>query len=163
MRTLMMTAVLTIALGAGAALGFADTAHAAPGDDVTLAQVAATLNMSAGELDALLEDGGDEERRRPKLRRRVKARLLHSLRRACPCNGPDGEGWGENGHEAFVDCVEAKLAEMDRLPDELEEKILERAENSEVGNEDFECPERKERGERPPREPREPGGGGKQP
>jgi len=156
MRTLFLTALLTTVLGAGAAFGFADSAAAAPAaDDVALAQVAATLDMSANELGAMLEEGDDEGRRRPKLRR-AKARLLHSLRKACPCNGPDGEGWGENGHQAFVDCVEAKLGELENLPDELKAKILEKAQRSQVGEEGFECPERPERGERPER----PGPGG---
>lgn len=90
--------------------------------------------------------------------------LTHAVKEACPCNGPDGEGW--EGHEAYVECVSQTLdAALGEEPsDEAMDcatKILERAEASEIGTEGYECPERKGPCERPeePGEPGEPGGG----
>lgn len=152
MRTLVLTSLLTAMFVVGAAFGWADTASAAPAqdDDVALAQVAATLGVTADDLSILLDEGGEEVdgRRHPRLRR-ARARILHALRTACPCNGPDGEGWDD--HAAFVECVSNQLDSMENLPDELKAKLLAKAEASQVGEEGFECPTREDRPERPER------------
>ncbi len=84
-------------------------------------------------------------------------RIDLDLRSACPCEGPDGEGWGEDGHAAFVQCISGALDQAladGKITQEQYDKLLERAEQSPIGNPDHEC--------RPQREPR-PGGPGRGP
>ncbi len=60
--------------------------------------------------------------------------LMHAVRTACPCQGPDGNGWGS--HDDYVQCVTTALG---GATDECATKILERATKSKVGEPGFEC------------------------
>lgn len=60
--------------------------------------------------------------------------LMQAVRTACPCQGPDGNGWGS--HDAYVQCVTTALG---GATDECATKILERATGSKVGEPGFEC------------------------
>jgi hypothetical protein len=79
------------------------------------------------------------------------ARMIMAVHEACPCEGPDGDGWGEDGHEAFVECVKDKVKELVEAggPEKCAKLIVARAEKSKIGEPGFECPQ--------PREPRQPG------
>ncbi len=82
-------------------------------------------------------------RRLPRLRPVLRcARLAHAVIKACPCAGPTGEGWGENGHEKYVQCVKDRLAELveSGAKDRCAALIIKRAENSKIGEDGFECP-----------------------
>ncbi len=64
------------------------------------------------------------------------AKAVHT---ACPCNGPDGNGWAS--HEAFVQCVTdaANAAVAGGAAQECADKAIERAQSSKVGTEGFQC------------------------
>ena len=138
------------------ALGLA-VAPASAAPDLEVAAIDAALTGEA-ELSGALVGVGDEidhRGRRGKRGHSACARLAHAVKKACPCEGNDEDGW--ESHEEYVDCVSAKLDEI--VDDENERqvecatKIIERAEASEIGNEGYECPTRKGRcgkkGERP--------------
>jgi hypothetical protein len=123
----------------GSALAAATPAHA---DDGAVFDGSTALGQGVDGADQ-----PDHPRRpiRPAPRPAPCARLGHMVAKACPCNGPDGAGWGS--HDEFVDCVaaalEAALADNDKPRlEECATRILERAEASQVGEEGFECPTR---------------------
>jgi len=72
----------------------------------------------------------------------ISLRAMQAVAKACPCNGPDGNGWGEDGHTAYVACVTAKVGELvgKGMSQEVGDKIIKRAEESKIGTEGFQCP-----------------------
>ncbi len=123
-----LAGVFVVALSIGA-----DEAAASPAsDDVTELEVAATLDVA----DA-------EGRRIPRLRPIVRcARMIVAVRRACPCAGPDGEGWGEDGHAAYMECVKDKARELVEAggPVACARLIVRRANRTKIGEPGFVCP-----------------------
>jgi hypothetical protein len=141
MRSTASVTWLALAFAGALALAQALPAAASPAaDDATIA------GDTAG---ALPDHGGRRGPGRPGPRREPDAcqTLAHTVKQACPCNGPQGAGY-PTGHEGYVECVaqalDAALAgSEDPALAECATKILERATASEIGNPDFECPERK--------------------
>lgn len=96
------------------------------------------------------------------------AAVMKAVHDACPCNGPDGNGWTD--HDAYVACASAAAAAAvaGGASQECADKAVERAQNSKIGTEGFECRKPGKRpgggGEPGPRRGRpgggEPGGGG---
>jgi len=76
------------------------------------------------------------------------ARASTVILKACPCAGPDGNAWAS--HEAFMECVNDKADQLvaKGAAEECITKIIERLDNSKIGEPGFECP--KHRGPRDP-------------
>ena len=141
MRTLMVGSLTSLLFALAIGLGWTSITLAAGPDEVEIAPASFAFEDVAAEVVSL--EGADTERagkRRPVRRALLRLRVLRAIHQACPCNGPDGEGWAD--HAAFVECVSIALDGLENVPDELKAKILERAEQSRIGEPDFECPER---------------------
>jgi len=72
--------------------------------------------------------------------------VIKAVHDACPCNGPDGNGWAD--HAAYVECATnaANGAVSGGASQECADKVIEHATNSKVGEPGFEC---KARGHKP--------------
>ncbi len=134
------------------------TVNAAPALDLTDAAIDSAL-LGTADLDGGFVDNGNEIDHGRRGRRggegSMCARLAHEVKKACPCEGNDDDGWTD--HAEYVDCVSDKLDELVDSEDEAQmecaTKIVERAEASEIGNDGFECPTGRhcgrDKGERP--------------
>jgi hypothetical protein len=81
---------------------------------------------------------------------RTLAMLIRDINKACPCNGPDGNGWGaDDPHGKYVACVQGKVDFYIGLglPEALATKIMERAGKSPIGTDGFTCPGKREPGD----------------
>jgi hypothetical protein len=140
-KSLMIPLTLAVAFGLAVFAGHRGAASAAPAGPVL--DEASALGT---ELDTvLLGRSGAEPRHWPILR---CLRAAVAVAKACPCQGPDADNNGEPdgwaSHEAYVECVTAKVAELaagERPPSErCLTRIVEWAERSPIGTEGFECP-----------------------
>jgi hypothetical protein len=143
-RSLMLIPAL---FAAAFALGLAIApVSAAPAAELDVAVIDALL---VGDMDldgSFVEEGDtlDHRGRRGRRGGNACASLAQEVKKACPCEGNDDDGWAD--HADYVDCVSDKLDELvddeDEAQLECATKIIERAEASEIGNDGFECPTR---------------------
>lgn len=138
MKKLVFGVSLLVLFGLVAAVGPVPGAYAESGDD---AAVASWDSLVAADAEAEVDDAAGGRQAPPRLRHPIE-RLMQSIMKDCPCNGPDGSGW--TSHEAFVACVAAKVEVLKdkRLPDAVADRIVARAEASKIGTEGFTCPTR---------------------
>jgi len=141
-RTMLVIGALAL-FALAFAFGYAGQANAQTIDEVAFGAVV--------EQGAAVDQLGDQvDRRRvpprrmpPWLRRALVChRIAVEVHKACPCEGPDGEGWKD--HEEYVQCVKDKLEQIaenrDKVPERCMEAIGQRAEKSKIGTPGFECP-----------------------
>ena len=161
MRSFKSIVGLGVMFAAAFAVAQVHPVAASPADDGSLTELAASAMAADGEV--VVDQAGRGPRGRgPERAAAACLRLAHVVKQACPCNGPDGAGY-ENGHEGYVECVSqaldaALVGNENPRAAECATKILERATASEIGNPDFECPERKRCDV--PEESADPGAGG---
>lgn len=106
---------------------------------------------AAGTAPFELTDGGEMGRGHlgPRMRDRMQA-MMGAINRACPCKGPLPDPTGAEAprawtdHAEYVQCVTDKVAEMagGKLPQEVQDRIVERAEKSKIGEPGHVCPRR---------------------
>jgi hypothetical protein len=161
LKNIAVTA-LVAAFGLAFVFGSSHTVQAAPADG--------TVTISAADLDGLYL-GAEPQHRRPGRGGQPNACMAagKAIHAACPCEGiADAAGivqpWGSHG--AFMECVNAKIAELgageNPPPAECLTRIAEHLDTKaqgelKIGDEGFVCKPDCPRGG--PRGPRKPGGG----
>jgi len=146
MRSLKSIVGFGVVFAAAFAVAQVSPVAASPADDGSLAELAASATAADGGV-VVDQAGRGPGGRGPARAAAACLRLAHAVKKACPCNGPEGSGY-ENGHEGYVECVsqalDAALAGNENpKAAECATKILERATASQIGEPGFVCPERK--------------------
>jgi hypothetical protein len=143
MKKLMLGVSLLVLLGLVVAASPTPGVRAQGVDD---GAVASWDSLVAADAQAELDDATGGRPLPPRLVRPIE-RLMQSIMKECPCNGPDGAGWAD--HAAFVTCVTAKVDALKAkgLPDAMAAKIIAHAGASKIGTDGFTCPDKPKPGD----------------